>query len=490
MKLSALLGSRLPLLTFAALAPFMLLACSSDSSAVPPPGTELLALTCDDALDSVYEGLAPPANWRPEMRGDITRCAFERVVSIDEMADAFSPTIQDTFINPGLSTPVSKYRIQYWTERAEGEPVLTSAALYIPETRRADPSPVVVIGHGSVGFADQCAPSLEDPAGFNKDWRVLAYSYAGDGWISIMPDNTGLGTPGSSAWLYSVDEGHAVLDATRAARKLFHAGTLTEKNALIGLSQGAHAVLSAQALAAGYGFEGSIDTVVALSSFWFSGGVWGVLISPAGPAFLNSTLMSVTMQYFVGHLAAEEGEESALDAFRPEMRDAAIGMLEAGCWSQIAGDAQGPPSIGVNVGADLFLPEYVDEVGSCGLTDACETELAKTWRARWVADRPPPDTTIPIFFWTGGIDDFITPGFQKCGLDRLQAQGANVTACVESQSDHSGIAPRSAAWVRQHLDQVLLGGDPPEPCETLEQFDPELQCSIPVIPNSLDPNDP
>ena len=476
-------------IAFAVLSAVALVSCSSDSSSVgQAPGSELLALPCTDALDSVYQGQPPPADWGPEMRGDITQCTFERTISIDEMDEAFA--VSDSFVNPGLSTPVYKYRIQYWSERNEGEPMLTSAALYIPEIRRADPSPLVVLGHGSVGIADQCAPSLEDEGGFNKDTRPLVYTYAGDGWVTIMPDNPGLGPPGTTAWLFSVDEGHAILDATRAARKLFEEDALTGKNSLIGLSAGAHAVLSAQAAAADYGFEGSLYSVVAMSPIWLSAGIWGALISPVGAALVDPTLMSVAMQFFVGHLAAYEGEDRRLDAFLPEKRDQALQMLEQGCWSQITSTEQGPPSIGVTVGADLFIPAYVDEVGNCGLTDTCETELAQTWRSRWVTDRPPPDTTIPIFHWTGGMDTFISPGFQKCGLDRLEAQGGDVTECVEPDSDHSGIVTKNAAWVRQHLDEVLLGGAPPAPCEPLDQYDPTLECSIPIIPNSLDPDDP
>jgi len=484
-------------LVFASLCSILLFACSESSSSTgdvdapggaDAPGGELLALACSDLLGSVYEGQAPPGNWSAAMRGDVTRCVFERVVPIEEMEEAFA--VQESFIDPGLSTPVFKYRIQYWTERNEGEPVLTSASLYIPETRRADPAPLVVLGHGSVGIADQCAPSLEDSGGFNKDWRVLVYSYAADGWITIMPDNPGLGTPGTTAWLYSVDEGHAVLDATRAARKLFKSDALTDKNALIGLSSGGHAVLSAHALAAEYGFEGSLDTVVALSPIWLSAGIWGTLVSDAGALFINSTLMSVTMQYFVGHLAVYEGEESTGDAFVPEKREQALEMLEAGCWSQVTGEEQGPPSIGVELGSDLFTPEYVTEVGTCGLSDLCRTPLAEIWRERWVNDRPAPDQNIPIIHWTGALDDFIPPGFQQCGLDRLEAQGGEVTACVELQSDHSGIVPRSAEWIRQHLEEVLLGGEAPAPCESLASWDPGLECSIPILPNSVDPSDP
>lgn len=81
-----------------------------------------------------------------------------------------------------------------------------------------------------------------------------------------MPDNPGLGTPSTTAVFYSIDEGHAMLDATRAARKLFKEGTLSERNALIGHSAGGHAVYSAAAFAASYGLDGTLDAAIALNS--------------------------------------------------------------------------------------------------------------------------------------------------------------------------------------------------------------------------------
>ena len=120
---------------FASLCSILLFACSESSSSTgdvdapggaDAPGGELLALACSDLLGSVYEGQAPPGNWSAAMRGDVTRCVFERVVPIEEMEEAFA--VQESFIDPGLSTPVFKYRIQYWTERNEGEPVLVKFA--------------------------------------------------------------------------------------------------------------------------------------------------------------------------------------------------------------------------------------------------------------------------------------------------------------------------------------------------------------------------
>jgi hypothetical protein len=444
-------------------------------------------MSCREPVQSVYEAQPSPTNWEASMRGEVTHCAFDRVISVDEMSEAFEPSLG--FVDPGLSTAVHKYRLQYWTERGEGEPVLTSAALYIPETRRADPSPLLVIGHGGVGIADACAPSLEDPGGFHTDWRPLVYSYVGDGWVAIMPDNPGLGTPGTTAVFHSIDEGHTMLDATRAARKVFKEGTLSERNALIGHSAGGHAVYSAAAFAAGYGLDGTLDAAIALNPFWLPMSAWGALLSDAGGLLINTTLLSITMQFFTGHLAVYEGEESALDAFLPRKRDEAQQMLDGGCLTEVTSEERGPPSIGVHGAADLYQPEYTQEVGICGFTDTCETELAQTWRARWAADRPPPDPSIPLIQWTGAQDDFNLPTYQRCGLDRLEAQGADITACVERDSNHGNIVSRTAGWIRAHLTHVLLDGEAPEPCERLTVFDPELGCDLP-IPNSTDPADP
>ncbi|MCA9710151.1 MAG: hypothetical protein KDK70_30205, partial [Myxococcales bacterium] len=223
-----------------------------------------LAVPCDDPVADVYTA-APPSPWSPQLRGSIAACAYDRELSVDEMAAHF--VAHPEFPDPGLSTAAHKLVLSYWTEREPGQPVLTSAALYVPEQLRADPAPLLVLGHGSVGIGDSCAPSREDANGFDKDWKALAYPFAGDGWVVIMPDFPGLGTDGPGTWMLSLDEGHAILDATRAARRLFEPGTFTDQSALVGLSNGGHATLSAQAMLDDYGAEGQVVANVLYSPF-------------------------------------------------------------------------------------------------------------------------------------------------------------------------------------------------------------------------------
>ncbi|WP_240963426.1 hypothetical protein [Antrihabitans stalactiti] len=54
----------------------------------------------------------------------------------------------------------SSQKVTYWTVGANGEPMLSNAALYIPE---GDPPPggwpVIARAHGTTGIGDECAPT-------------------------------------------------------------------------------------------------------------------------------------------------------------------------------------------------------------------------------------------------------------------------------------------------------------------------------------------
>lgn len=463
-------------------------AANADASADPSSkdaALGLLAIPCADSIADIYLADPPPEKWSSADRGTIARCAYDRLVSTDEMRAAFA---DNGYADPGISTAAHKLRVSYWTERGPGEPILTSASFYLPVSRKGEPSPLLVLAHGSVGVADKCAPSKESEDGFNKDWRVLTYTLAGDGWVSIMPDGPGLGTEGSHAWGYSVDEGHALLDGTRAARKLTRADVLSSHNMIVGHSIGGHAALSAHSYLHDYGTDGDVAATVAYVPIWLSSGAWGALISSTGNALVTPTLLSVTMQYYYGHLAVYEGEGAVTDAFLTDKAAAAKEFLEGGCWQDITGDNV-MQAMGGTKGSDVYLPQYVDEVGNCGLLNTCDTELAKQWKERWVIDRPAPVTDVPIVLWQGTKDDFIKPSYQQCGIDRLVGQNADLTTCVDPEGDHSSLIPNSAAWVRGLLAEKLLGEKAPEACPGFDTISPDLKCGAP-IPNSVDPTEP
>ena len=441
----------------------------------------LLGVPCTDAVDAVYQGRPPPALWTAAARGTIAACAYDRTVSAAEMRAHYTT---EGFPEVAITTDAYKFRVAYWTERDATTPLLTSAALYVPVTRRGAPSPLVVAGHGSVGVGDACAPSREDPQGFTKDADALFYMLAGDGWVVMAPDYPGIGTPGVGTWQLAVDEGHAMLDGTRAARRLLRGGLLSTRNALVGHSNGGHAALAAQAYAHDYGSDGTIEAAVVFAPLWLSNAAWAALMTDTGALLLTPAFMAMSLMYLDGHLEVLDGAAGVTAAYAPGKAAVVRDYLEHHCWRDLTSMTAGPASIGITTGRDAFATLIADEVGNCALSGECTTAAGMLWRARFAADRPPPDPAIPIVLWQGTDDTFLPASYQQCGVDRLTAGGADLTAC-EGPGSHAGVIATSAAYTRAYLAARLLGGTPPAPCTT---FTPTT-CAVP-IPNGPLPTDP
>lgn len=135
---------------------------------------------------------------------------------------------------PPLASPLPALaqRLIYQTVDVHGGPVATSGALYdstAPWTG-AGPRPTIVIGPGTQGQADACAPSrnIESGLGVNPQTGSVVPSYeeafalalAGQGFRVMVIDYIGLGTPGVHTYSDRVDQAHAMLDGARAARSL------------------------------------------------------------------------------------------------------------------------------------------------------------------------------------------------------------------------------------------------------------------------------
>ncbi|GGD28541.1 lipase family protein [Nocardioides daphniae] len=162
---------------------------------------------------------------------------------------------------PGTAT-----RILYRTT-TEGGTASAVSGVYIepskPWTGKGD-RPLVSFSVGTQGVADACAPSKTLESFLNvEDGKFMVgyevpsiYGFLNDGVAVVVTDYVGLGTPGVHTYMNRVDQGHAVLDAARAALAL--PGTsLTRRSAigLYGYSQGGGAAGSAAELAPTYAPE-------------------------------------------------------------------------------------------------------------------------------------------------------------------------------------------------------------------------------------------
>ncbi len=158
---------------------------------------------------------------------------------------------------------VHEYFIRFTSQDENGAEIELGAQLFVPQLETAADLPLFVFGAGTSGLVDACAPSRETSAAPIGDYRTFMLSYAGQGYISILPDYAGFNNPDAlQAYYVSAMEGRALLDGARAARNFFAqpaAEDLTATPAdtifLAGYSQGGHAIFGATDIAATYAPE-------------------------------------------------------------------------------------------------------------------------------------------------------------------------------------------------------------------------------------------
>lgn len=116
---------------------------------------------------------------------------------------------------PGAPAGARAFRVRYRTLDADRRPITASGAVIVPAGRApAAGRDVIVWNHGTTGVTPQCGPSVN-----NWLWDNVAGLEAmlGRGYVVVVPDYPGLGSPGQHGFLIGTGTAHAVLDSVRAA---------------------------------------------------------------------------------------------------------------------------------------------------------------------------------------------------------------------------------------------------------------------------------
>lgn len=162
-----------------------------------------------------------------------------------------------TPLDPAVSLPTAgrAYRVHYSTTDVHGRPATSTGQILLP--RRPAPAggyPVIAWAHGTVGSADQCAPStqpaLEDVGSYLGHWLDRGYAV-------VATDYAGLGTPGKLSYLSTRAAAHSVVDSVVAAQDT--ALPLAKRWAIVGHSEGAAAAMSAARRASEYSRGTGLD---------------------------------------------------------------------------------------------------------------------------------------------------------------------------------------------------------------------------------------
>lgn len=139
----------------------------------------------------------------------------------------------------------SAKRILYRTQRSDGSYTFSSGLLYTPNTPASN-APLFVWAHGTIGLADQCAPSRQETIGSAWVDEIMQ-----KGWAVVATDYAGFGTPGTQGYLIGGSEAHDVLNSVRAAHNLL-GSQLGSSYAIWGHSQGGHSAIFSSSLANSY----------------------------------------------------------------------------------------------------------------------------------------------------------------------------------------------------------------------------------------------
>ncbi len=152
----------------------------------------------------------------------------------------------------------------YRSASASGKAAAVSGTLTIPKGKAPKGGwPVISWAHGTTGIADQCAPSRQGSEAIVNYANPLLQRWLKAGYAVVRTDYEGLGTPGAHPYLIGRSEGHSVLDAVRAARKLDK--RIGKRVVLAGHSQGGQSVLWAASLAPKYTPDLKVRGTVALA---------------------------------------------------------------------------------------------------------------------------------------------------------------------------------------------------------------------------------
>jgi dienelactone hydrolase len=232
-------------------------------------GTDTGAATCEFPLPTVAGtpetnaladaparcGMDSYAWLRDESLGEVIELGTSQTfpaVLINNVADSESIELPRE-----VSSDVFFRQFTYRTQD-RGELIEASAGVAVPVERRGEDLPVLLMLHGTSGFADQCGPSgmLEGQA--------LPVILASFGYLVVAPDYIGMKPLGEATGFphpYLVGEATAIasLDAVRAAANLPAEERRdvcpTPTVSVMGFSQGGHAALWVERLAPYYARE-------------------------------------------------------------------------------------------------------------------------------------------------------------------------------------------------------------------------------------------
>lgn len=412
------------MLAAAATCAVLLGACSSSGSSSEPAATS--------APDAPATTIAPHPTPRQIAVGDEAFFAIPDPIPAGTHGDL----IKYQAIT-GSPKGLKWYRIMYLSTTVAGDATVDTGILTVPD---GDPPPggwdVATHAHGSTGLADDCAPSRT--VGSNPistaELQVVGNDAAKHGYVVASTDYEGQGGPGRHPFLQGESEGRAVLDAARAARG-FPGLKLGHDLAIVGYSQGGHAALWANQIAAKWTPE-----------FHVIGTLAGAPASEVAALLADGPVAAIDNPQAVGITAGLEAVdprlERDLDRLLTPAGEKLLKIMDSSCM----------PPTGFEAGKPLLT------------ADPTRTQ---PWKRLLAANTPGSVATEnPVLIVHSAEDESVPIGRSATLLARLCRAGQVVERRVLPTGGHVAAAVPAYAEGFDWLEGLARGTEPVNSCDT------------------------
>jgi pimeloyl-ACP methyl ester carboxylesterase len=323
------------------------------------------------------------------------------------------------------------WRMMYTSESLEGEPIVVTGTALVPAGEApAGGRPVLTIAHGTSGIADECAPS-KHPAATELS---LMGPFVEAGYLVVLTDYEGLGTPGRHPYLVGESEGRGVLDGALAARGLPGAEA-GDQLSIFGYSQGGHGALWAGQLAAewvpDYHLVGTVAGAPATEL--------PIIVSAAGSLPIAGFLYMIIAGFAEAYPQADPG--LVLTA----AGEAELPQVDQGCVADVIRHFARTPN------AELLRP------GLAGVEPWADLAAAN--------DPGRVATDSPILIVHSAADDVVPPTLSEQLVRRMCSEGQVVERRVYDKGQgHGEAVPDAVSDAFDWLQQRAAGDEPVSTC--------------------------
>lgn len=330
-------------------------------------------------------------------------------------------------VEPSAHPDATTYRILYTSTSHAGDTIVVSGLGVVPDTPAPeDGRNIITLVHGTVGSADQCAPS-KHPS--EPGELTLLRPLVEAGYLIAATDYEGIGTPGVHPYLVGESEGRSGLDAALAVRQLPGADA-GDRFGIMGYSQGGHAAMWTAELATAWApdlelvgtFAGAPPTEIDL--------VLGARLTGAAAAF-----EVLVVNGFAQHYGDELDPAGLLS---PEGLQY-LPIADEVCVGELSGEVAG-------FGVDA----YVEDPDPAWTARAAENNAGT--RA----------TASPLLIIHSSADDLVPPVLSQIATQRLCGLGQVVERRTPDLGGHGPAAVASyaeaLAWMQ---DRFAPDGPPP-----------------------------